>query len=124
VSNLYPPRLSFEYAISQGLWLKAAARTGMSSDEWLEHLRQIAWPECRAVDLVSSYPPSEGPKAEGHEGNIDRWARAGFAHGVLDVRRGHGARQWRHAAEVSEDRQTAYTLGCLAGRFVMTGVDA
>lgn len=84
-----------------------------------ENLRRNVWPEPLAENIGVDYPDAK--RTNGLAG-LDKWARAGFCHGVLDVVAAEGPRQ-KHAGASAEQWQV-YTLAYMGGRMAMTGVDA
>jgi hypothetical protein len=115
VSVLGPPELSVPEMVRLSLALLVAIRhAGDNKHDRVAAVSALlarhVWPECLPENLGHDYP--------GHTAGLDRWARAGFVHGTLDVLRGRDARPL--PVGVTDDRSRCYLLGYLAGRNGMT----
>jgi hypothetical protein len=115
VSVLGPPELSIPAMVRESLALHVAIRHAVENRRdpvaaVSALLARHIWPECLAENLGHDYP--------GQTAGLDRWARAGFGHGTLDVLRGRDARPL--PIGVTDDRARCYLLGYLAGRNGMT----
>ena len=126
MTALHPPRLSFAEGADTGAGLRLAYRQARANGHKpaavvREYLQRWVWPECPVDMLGSDYPPEECKPGDVRV-HTDRWARAGYCHGVLDALAGKPARGF--SSKVTRERQDAYVSAYMAGRMAMTGVDA
>lgn len=120
MSTLGHPAFSFTEAGNCGAGLRSAyalARTNKRNPrpDLCTWLAKWVRPECLADNVGTDYPDAKKDSA-------DRWARAGYCHGVLDAYDGRDARPF--VSTVTRERHEAYVLAYMAGRMAMTGVDA